>query len=390
VVKQRRKLCVVSGSRAEYGLLKPLLEEICADPELALQLVVTGMHLSPEFGSTHEEIEEDGFPIAEKVEILLDSNTPVGVTKSVGLAIISFSEIFHRLKPDICILLGDRFEIFAVAAAALIAKVPVAHLHGGEVTEGAIDDAFRHAITKMSHLHFVATEPYRKRVIQLGENPQTVFTVGAIGLDNINRVAFLTRKELERSLDIRFMKHNLLITYHPSTLVEDYAKEFRNLLSVLGSLRETLLLFTKSNADAGGRELNRIVDRFIEENPTKTAAFVSLGRTRYLSLMRAVDAVVGNSSSGIIEAPSFGIGTVNIGSRQTGRIKAKSVIDCSVSRPAIQSALERLYQGDFQSSLKKTINPYGDGHTAPRITAVLAGCDLKGIINKKFFDLQGR
>jgi GDP/UDP-N,N'-diacetylbacillosamine 2-epimerase (hydrolysing) len=384
----KRKICIITGSRAEYGLLKPLLDEIKSDPDLSLQLIVTGMHLSPEFGLTFSEIEKDGFSIDEKIEILLSSVTSVGVSKAMGLAMISFSEIYKRLKPNIIVVLGDRFEIFSAVAVAHVSQIPVAHISGGEVTEGAFDDAFRHSITKMSGIHFTSCEEYRRRVIQLGEHPDRVFNVGAIGLDNVKRLKLLSKKELENKLNFKFAKRNLLVTFHPVTLEKTTEKQFKNLLTVLNELKDTKIIFTKTNADPGGMTINRIIDEYVVKNPQKAVSFVSMGQLNYLSTMQFVDAVVGNSSSGIVEAPSFKIGTINIGNRQEGRIKAESIIDCEPTKESIKKALQELYSSDFQEKLKNIVNPYGDGNTARRILKVLKAYDIRNILKKTFYDIN--
>ena len=385
----KRKICIITGSRAEYGLLKPLLDEIKNDPDLSLHLIVTGMHLSPEFGLTFAEIEKEGFKIDNKIEILLSSDTATGTLKAMGLALISLSEVYERLRPDIIVLLGDRFEIFCAAASALVSKIPVAHIHGGEVTEGAFDDAFRHSITKMSHLHFTSTEEYKKRVIQLGESPDRVFNVGAIGLDNIRKMRLLTKKELEKELKFKFGKRNLLVTYHPATLSTlNTRKQFSSLLDTINELENTKIIFTKSNADPGGKIINEMIDKFVFENDQKAVVFTSMGQLKYLSTMQFVDAVVGNSSSGIIEAPSFKIGTINIGDRQKGRIKAKSIIDCEATRESIKEAFKQLYEKDFQMNLINIINPHGDGNAAENIKKILKTCNITNIMEKQFYNVN--
>lgn len=381
-----RRVCVVTGSRADYGLLYWLMKEIQASATLDLQLVVTGMHLSPEFGLTFGGIEDEGFPIDAKVEMLLSSDTPVGIAKSLGLGTIGFSDAFERLKPDIVVLLGDRFEIFAAAQAAFVARIPLAHLHGGETTEGAIDEAFRHAITKMAHLHFTAAEEYRARVIQLGENPSHVFNFGAAGIDNIKRLRLLDRAELEAALDFRLASKNLLVTFHPVTLEQATAEhQFGELLEALDEFGNVQLIFTKPNADTDGRVIGVMIDDYIARNHSRAVAYTSLGQLRYLSVMQYVDGVIGNSSSGILEAPSFGIGTVNIGDRQKGRVKAESVIDCEPGRDAIVEALRKLYSIEFRELLCKVVSPYGDEPVAEKIAHVLATFPLEGILKKRFF-----
>ncbi|UCD54988.1 MAG: UDP-N-acetylglucosamine 2-epimerase (hydrolyzing) [Candidatus Omnitrophota bacterium] len=385
----KRKVCIVTSSRAEYGLLRPLLEEIANDKNLTLQLIVTGMHLSPEFGLTYREIEKDGFAVDEKIEILLSSDTPASISKSMGLAMISFSEAYGRLKSDIIVVLGDRFEFLSAVAAALISRIPVAHIAGGEVTEAAFDDSIRHSITKMSHLHFTIIEDYRKRVIQLGEDPQRVFNVGALGIDNIKKLKLFSREALEKELNFKFNKHNLLVTFHPVTLENNTSpQQFKDLLSALENLEDTFIIFTKANADPGGRIINKMIDTYVSKNCSKSAAFTSLGHLKYLSILQFVDAVVGNSSSGIVEAPSFKMGTINIGGRQKGRVEPKSIIDCQPTKESIIKAFEKLYSKEFQRSLKKVVNPYGDGNAAKRIKNILKNYDINNILKKPFFDID--
>ena len=383
------KVCVITGTRAEYGLLYWLMKEIQNDKDLELQVIATGMHLSPEFGLTYKEIEKE-FEINKKIEILLSSDTPVGISKSMGLAQISFAEAFDDLKPDIVIVLGDRFEIFAAASAALVSRIPIAHIHGGEVTEGAVDEAFRHSITKMSHLHFTSTEEYRKRVIQLGEEPNRVFNVGAMGIENIKRLKLLSKEEFEKSINFKLNKKNILVTFHPVTLENATAKEqFSELLSAIDELDDTNIIFTKANADTDGRIINKMIDEYVAKNKNKAIAFTSLGQLRYLSALQFVDAVVGNSSSGILEAPSFKIGTINIGDRQKGRIKAKSVIDCEPKKESIQKAFAKLYSSEFQDMLKNVKNPYEqDGFPSKKIIKILKNTDVKNLIKKRFYDIK--
>lgn len=382
-----RKICFVTGSRAEYGLLYWLMKEIQSDVSMELQLIVTGMHLSPEFGLTYKEIEKE-FSINKKIEMLLSSDTPIGISKSMGLAQISFAEAYADLNPDIVVVLGDRFEIFSAASAAMIARIPIAHIHGGETTEGAFDEAIRHSITKMSHLHFVSAEAYRQRVIQLGEDPQRVFNFGAPGLDNISKLQLLNKDALENSLGFKLGKRNLLVTFHPVTLEQGKAKDqFQQLLFALDKLGDTHIIFTKANADTDGRIINAMIDSYVAANSNKAVAFVSLGQLRYLSALQQVDAVVGNSSSGLIEAPAFKIGTVNIGDRQKGRIKAISVVDCLPEEKDITNALFHLYTSEFQTNLGKVANPYGESGASKRIADVLRSYSLAHILHKIFNDL---
>ena len=383
----KRKICIVTGTRAEYGLLRLLMRRISQDPDLLLQIVVTGMHLSPEFGSTYREIESDGFLIDKKVEMLLSSDSQSSISKSVGLGVIGFSDAFSDLSPHMLLVLGDRFEILAAAIAALLARIPIAHVHGGEVTTGSIDDSMRHAITKMSHLHFVSTPAYQRRVIQLGESPDRVHCVGGLGVDAIAKMDLVSRQELEETLQFRMRRRNLLVTFHPATAdTEPPASQMRELLAALGELHEVGLILTFPNADAGGRELIGMIESFVAEH-ANAKAFPSLGQVRYLSCMRHFDGVVGNSSSGILEAPSFKIGTVNIGSRQMGRIQAPSVINCEPRREAVLRSIEKLLSPAFQETLTDVVSPYGDGGATERIAELLKATELDHLAAKTFFDL---
>lgn len=385
----KRKICVITGSRAEYGILRPLLDEIKKDAAIRLQLIATGMHLSREFGLTYRDIERDGFRIDKKIGILQDSDTPPSILKSMGLAMSGFAEAYERLRPDIIVVLGDRFEIFSMVSAAHVIGVPVAHISGGELTEGSMDNAFRHSITKMSHLHFTSTETYRKRVIQLGENPKVVFNVGALNIDSIKRSKLLTKKQLEKGLNFRFKERNLLVTFHPATLGHDSSVlQFKCLLEVLGEMKNTGVIFTKANADPGGRAINSLIDNYVSARPFRSVAFASMGQLKYISTMQFVDAVVGNSSSGIVEAPSFGIGTINIGDRQEGRIKAESIIDCGPKKAAIKSSIKKLYSREFQGLLKTIKSLYGKGGAAIKIKNILKNHGLKGILRKKFYNIR--
>jgi len=383
-----RKICVVTGTRAEFGLLRWLMEEIRQHSTIELQVAVTGMHLSPEFGSTYQEIEAAGFTVDTKVEMLLSADTNTAVTKSMGLGVIGFADAYERLKPDVVVVLGDRFEIFAATSAALIAGIPIAHLHGGETTEGAFDEAIRHSITKMSHLHFVAAEEYRNRVIQLGEPPERVFNVGGMGIDAIKRIELLSREELETSIDFGLGDKNLLITFHPVTLEKEGSstEQMNALLNALAELEQTHLIFTMPNADTGGRELTRMVREFVNSHDN-ASMYTSLGQLRYFSCLAQVDGVVGNSSSGLLEAPAFQIGTVNIGDRQKGRLKAESVIDCEPTKAAILEAIERLYSPTFNRSLDTVDNPYGNGGASKSIVQILAAYPLDNLLKKSFYNL---
>ena len=382
-----RKICVVTGTRAEYGLLSRLMRAIQEDPELELQVIATNMHLSPEFGLTYKEIEQDGFTINKKVEMLLSADTATSVVKSLGLGVIGFADAYDDLRPDMLVVLGDRYEMLGAVSSALFFHIPVAHISGGDVTEGAYDDAIRHSITKMSHLHFTSTEVYRKRVIQLGEDPSTVFNVGAIGLDNIRRMSLLDRKAFEESIAFELGEKSLLITYHPVTLERATAQE--QFAALLEALDETAyrLIFTKPNSDSDGRVIIAMIDEYVRQHPEKAVAFTSLGYLRYLSALQYVDAVVGNSSSGIVEVPSFGLPTVNIGDRQKGRLRADSVIDCLPEKTEITQALQQAFSAEFKAKARQTVNPYEQPDTVEKIFSVIKTYPLDSIIKKHFYDL---
>jgi GDP/UDP-N,N'-diacetylbacillosamine 2-epimerase (hydrolysing) len=368
IEKKIIKIAVITGSRAEYGILRPLLAAIQDDPDLALQLVVTGSHLSKDHGMTVTEIEEDGFRIDAKIDISSHFNMQDGgVSSAMGVIMQQYPAIHENLQSDMVVVSGDRYEIFAASAAALVQGVPIAHIHGGELTEGAFDDSFRHAITKMSHLHFTSTGEYRKRVIQMGELPDRVFHVGALALDGIRSLKLLLKEELEKEIRFQFNRHNLLISFHPVTLEQDSEHQFRILLEVLDGLLETNMIFTYANADPGGMAINKMIDEYVSKNTGKAIGIASMGQLKYFSAMQYVDAVVGNSSSGIIEAPSFRIGTINIGNRQKGRVRVASVIDANSTKDDIENALGKLYSDDFQNILKNVVNPYDVKNTARQI-----------------------
>lgn len=384
-----KKVCVVTGTRAEYGLLKPLIKKIHEDNDLKLQIIATGMHLSPEFGLTYKEIEEDGYQINEKVEILLSSDTSVGISKSMGIAMIGFADSFERLKPDMVILLGDRYEIFAAASSASIARIPIAHIHGGETTEGAFDEAFRHSITKMSYLHFTSTEEYAKRVVQLGENPNRVFNVGAIGIESVKELNFMDKEELEEILGFNFGEKTALVTYHPVTLEKLTSKgQFQELLNALNRIDNLKVIFTKANSDTNGRIINSMIDDYVICNKDKSIAFASMGQMKYLSAMKYADIVIGNSSSGIIEAPSFKVPTVNIGDRQKGRIQGQNVINCEPNEIEIYKAIELGLSNSFREKIKNIKNPYGEGNVTEKVINTIKSYISQEInLKKSFYDL---
>lgn len=382
------RICIATGTRAEYGLLKPLIEKINVDTDFTLQLLVTGAHLSPEFGLTYKQIENDGFTIDAKVEMLLSSDTPEGITKSMGLGMIGYADAFKQLNPDLLVILGDRYEMLAVASTALIYRIPIAHIHGGELTEGAYDDAIRHAITKMSALHFTSTEAYRERVIQLGEQPDKVFNVGAIGLDNFKSLALLSRAELETALNITFKRYNYLVGFHPETLSSHSVEEqFNELLQAIESQKESFFIFTKANADTNGRIINQLMEAYVNAHPEKSVLFDSLGSLRYLSIMKQVTAVVGNSSSGILEAPSAPTATINIGDRQKGRIQADSIINCNADKEDITTAFNNVKKNDFRKDIIAVINPYGNGTASSQIIKIIRSISQDWLKQKTFYDI---
>lgn len=382
------KVCVATGTRAEYGLLRPLLNAIKNEPNWQLQILVTGAHLSPEFGLTYSEIEKNGFSIDRKVEMLLSADTASSIVKSMGLGMIGFSDALQDLNPDLLVILGDRYEMLALASSALIFTIPIVHIHGGEITEGAYDDAIRHSITKMSNLHFASTEEYKNRIVQLGENPKFAHNVGAIGLDSVKNLPLLNEEELEKELEFKFKKYNYQVTFHPTTLDKDSPEnQFQILLNAIDKQTDSFFIFTKANADTGGRIINKMIDDYVSRNTETAKAFTSLGNLRFLSLVKFCDAVVGNSSSGILEVPSLKTATINIGDRQKGRIQAESIINTGVVEIEILKAFDRIKSEEFRAAVKDSVNPYGDGKTTEKIMDTLRLVDLKELRTKKFYDL---
>ena len=384
----KRKICIVTGSRADYGLLYWLIKGVETDKNLKLQLIVTGMHLSPKFGLTYKKIEKD-FKISKKINMSLYSDTSEGISKSMGIAQKSFSKAYKELKPDIIVVLGDRYEIFSAASSAMISRIPIAHIHGGEATEGAIDEAIRHCITKMSHFHFTATKEYSKRVIQLGEAPSRVFNVGGTGIENIKRLKLLSKEEFQKSINFKLNIKNILVTFHPVTLESKTSKKhFKEILNCIDELEDTNIIFTKANSDADGKIINQMIYEYTKKNSFKSICIASLGQINYLSALKYVDFVIGNSSSGISEAPSFKIGTINIGDRQNGRIKAESIIDCLCNKKNIKKAIKKIYSIKFKKILRKVKNPYGNGCASKKIIKVLKTKKLKNILKKNFYDIK--
>jgi len=382
-----RKIAVFTGTRAEYGLLYWLMKDIQSDSELRLQLLVSGMHLSPEFGETYHQIEKDGFVINEKVEMLLSSNSAVGTAKSIGAGVLGFADALNRMAPDAIVILGDRFEALAAAQTAMIMRIPILHIHGGEITKGAFDDAIRHAITKLSYLHATSTEVYRQRVIQLGESPDRVKNVGAIGLDHIARTKLMSMDEVGISLQFELHKPYFLVTYHPVTLGDEPPEQsFQILLKALDEYSEYQVIITYPNADNGGREIISLIEAYSKNQPDRVLAVPSLGYKRYLSIVKNAKAVIGNSSSGIIEVPAFDVPTVNIGLRQTGRLAAKSVIHCKVQKSEIVDAIKFAVLGSYKENDEIIENPYGSGDASSQIVEMLK--NLKFNPCKPFFDLK--
>lgn len=383
---KKKKICIVTGSRAEYGLLYYLIKEIKKNSKLNPQIIVTGMHLSSKFGFTYKEIEKD-FKINKKINLLLSSDTDLGVSKSIGKAITSFSRAYNELRPDIMLFLGDRYEIFSAAIAAMLAKIPIAHIHGGETTEGSLDEAMRHSITKMSHLHFVSNEKYKRRVIQLGEKPNSVFNVGALGVENIKKVKLIKKKQLETEINFKFLKNNLMVTFHPETLENNLNQmHIKELFTALSKLKKFGLIFTMPNADINNSMIFKKIIEFC--NTHKNAKYyLSLGQKRYFSCLKYVDAVIGNSSSGILEVPSFKKPTINIGDRQKGRLQAKSIINCNLNSNSILRALKKINSKEFQTMTKFIKNPYYKLGTCSKIVSILQNVKLKNILKKNFYDL---
>ncbi|SMP56933.1 UDP-N-acetylglucosamine 2-epimerase [Anoxynatronum buryatiense] len=386
----KKIVSILTATRAEYGLLKPIIAKLNSVKEFDVRIVATGAHLSPEFGLTYQEIENDGFKIDKKIEILLSSDTPSSISKSMGLAMISFADYFKELNPDLLIVLGDRYETLAVATVAMNQRIPITHLYGGETTEGAIDESVRHAITKLSYLHFTSTEEYRKRVIQLGEHPDRVYNVGAIGIENILNEKLLSKEELEEDLKMELSRPYAMVTFHPVTLENNSAKkQIESLLEACKKYKDITFIFTKANADTEGRIINQFIDNYSKEN-ANIATFTSLGTRRYLSALKYCSMVIGNSSSGILEAPSFGIPTINIGDRQKGRLQSNSIINCEPSEERIKEAIVQVMTKSFVEKAKKTVNPHGTGNTSDRIVEVVKEYVFDGKINlkKKFYDCE--
>ena len=383
---KKKKICVITGTRAEYGLLYWIMKYMKEYKNIDFKLIVTGMHLSKKFGNTHKEIVKDGFAITSKVPIQIIGDSQNDIIKAVSQGITGFSKVFIKLNPDLVVVLGDRYEIFAAVISASFLNIPIAHFHGGESTEGAIDEAIRHSITKMSHLHFVSTLEYKKRVIQLGEDPRNVFLVGSMGIDNIKKLKLLSKKNLEKEINYKFKKKNFLVTFHPVTLENKTSKQyFKNLLKALDKFKEIGIIFTKPNSDSDNNIISKMIDSYVNKNKLRSVSFISLGNKKYLSTMQFVDCIIGNSSSGILEAPSFKIATINIGDRQKGRIMSKSVINCTPEKDSIISSIKKIYSSSFKKRILKSKNPYDYGSAALKSFKIINKHNLENLLKKKFY-----
>ena len=385
----KRKICFITGTRAEYGLMRQLILNTSKEQAIITQLIVTGSHLSRNHGLTYKEIESDGIEISKKIDLKIQGDSAEEIANYMSLALKGFAKVFSFLKPDLVVVLGDRYEIFSATTAAMISNIPIAHIHGGETTEGAFDEAMRHSITKMSHLHFVAASEYKKRVHQLGENLSNIFLVGGLGVDAIHSLTLLNKQELEKSMDFSFGKKNLLITIHPETLEKNKTtkNQVSELLEALDEINDTKFIFTLPNADTDNLQITNLIKQFHKRHMGSSVIFSSLGQLRYLSALKFVDGIIGNSSSGLTEAPSFQIGTINLGDRQSGRLKAESVLDCDFEKKKIIFSIKKMYSKSFQNKLSIVSNPYGKAGASKKILRTMKKFPLKGILKKKFYDL---
>jgi GDP/UDP-N,N'-diacetylbacillosamine 2-epimerase (hydrolysing) len=385
---KKKRIMVVTGSRAEFGLLVPLLGQLKQQKQISFSLLVTGAHLSPQFGLTYKEIVKSHFKIAYKIPMLSGNNTDHTIVLSMAEELRGIAKVFKKLRPDLLLLLGDRYELLPPAIAAMIYRIPIAHLFGGEITGGAYDDAIRHALTKLSHLHFVANEKYRQRVIQMGEAPDRVFVCGALGLENIGKMKLLDVPQIERMTNIRFRQLNILVTYHPTTLKKNSCRlEFQEVLKALDRHSKTTIIFTMPNADSESYIIRRMIDKYVRKHRSHCYVFENLGTLLYLSVLSKVNFVLGNSSSGIVEAPALQTPTINIGDRQKGRMQGDSIINCLPDATAISHAIRKVQSSSYLKQLTYT-NPYGDGNTSKRIIAVLKRTDFKKLIQKRFYDFH--
>lgn len=387
----KKKICIITGSRAEWGLFYPLARRIQSEKNnFTLQIIATGAHFSRKHGLTYREIQKDGFRITRAVPLPLSQDTKEDIGRAFGTGVIGLSRALQSIKPHLVILLGDRFETFAAAVACLFTKIPIAHIHGGESTEGSLDDVMRHAITKLAHIHFVSHGRYKKRVVQMGENPSRVFCVGALALDNITGKKALSKRMLEKKLRFKLGADYVLVTFNPPTAEGklDAERQFNNLLKALDEANGIKVVFTKSSPDIYSKMLTQLLDKYVSWRKERCIARASLGRELYLSTLKYASAVVGNSSSGIIEAPSFGIPTVNIGDRQNGRLHAKSVINCNGEKSSISNAIKKALTRNFRKKCKYVKNPYDRGNTAKKIVSILKKTHIDGsLVKKRFYDL---
>lgn len=384
-----KKICFVTGSRADYGLLTNLIKLVKKNTQISSSLIVTGSHLSKKHGFTYKEILKDNFSINAKVKLDINGDDPIDINNYISIAIRNISTKLKKIKPHLVILLGDRYEIFAAGVSAFIHDIPICHLHGGEVTFGSKDDVFRHCLTKMSSIHFVSNIKYKKRVLQLGEEPKNVFVVGGFGVDLIKNTKILSKRQIETNLNFKFKDKNLLVVYHPNNSnKKDIIYDFNQVLKCLKQLKDTLIIFTNANADSGGNIINQMIDNFVKLHSKRAIKFASMGQQNYLSTLKAVDGILGNSSSGILEAPSLKIPTINVGDRQNGRLKAKSVLDVPSNSRIILKAIKKIYSKKFKNILNKTKNPYDFGNASINTYKILKKVNFKKIIKKKFYDLS--
>jgi GDP/UDP-N,N'-diacetylbacillosamine 2-epimerase (hydrolysing) len=384
----KKKICVITGSRADYGLLRPLIKKLETSLFFDLQIVVTGSHTSEKHGNTISEIEEDKLFINDIIKTSSISDSPVAISKSLAKGIDKFSVSLDKLKPDLIFVLGDRYEIFAACITAFLLGIPIAHHSGGEVTEGAFDDSIRHSITKMANIHFVSAPEYKKRVVQLGENPKNVYVVGGFGVENINNINLLSKSDLEQKLNFTFNQKTLILTFHSETLdLKNTTQNFYELLAALDLNKDIAIIFTLPNADTFNLKIIKMINNYIKQRKN-VVAFKSMGTNNYLSSLQYVDGVIGNSSSGICEVPSFKKGSINIGIRQKGRLKASSIIDCIPNRYKINEAIKKLYSTTFQKKLKNTVNPYDNGETSDLVIKILESSYDKLNVKKAFFDIN--
>ena len=383
------KICFISGSRADYGLLSNLMKFFKNDKKYNLQIIVTGSHLSKMHGLTYNEIEKDKFKITKKIKLNIDKKKSENISESISIGIKQFSISYKNLKPDLIVLLGDRYEIFSACCAANISQIPICHLHGGELTRGSIDDTFRHSMTKMSQFHFVSHKEYSKRVRQLGEDPKKIYVVGGFGVDLIKKVKLLSKKNLEKKLNIQFGKKNIIVTYHPETTNgSKNKKDFKELLKALETLKQTKIIFTRANADKDGRLINSMIDKFVKKNKDISYVFSSMGYKNYLSTLKFIDVCLGNSSSGLLEVPTFKKITINLGDRQKDRIKASSVFDVRPKANLIIKMIKEIDKKKFKDLLKKTVNPYGGGGASKKTYQIIKKLNLKNSLSNKFFDIS--